>query len=314
MLRPVLIDNGPTSATAAAATPLTRAEATPATTASAPAPFQRSLPPHLTSASPQLLRCCFCGADSADIMGDHFLSCLSGGYKTLQHNKIVDIFVREANRAHAMPNREPVLFNNSNIRADLSMRLPGAGRDAPLVTDVAITHFGCATTLQAGHIGANVAATAYQQQHKDPKYRQPGLEPLLQFRGMRLLPCVFDSLGAPAPDAQQFINLLGGAIAHATSTHRSVVIRELHHRICFTIAQSSARRIVAGVAAVNDALDQQLERQNATQTHAALLSIDSHPAARETGDLARTGMHLEGDEGTASEGIDLGAGNAGGSP
>ena len=219
-------------------------------------------------------------------MGDHFLTCMHGGHKTLMHNKVVDILAREAYRAHAMPFREPVLFSNSNMRADLSLRLPGAGRDAPLVTDVAITHFAAATTLRQGHIGPNAAATAYQQHHKDNKYRQPGLTPLLQFQHMELLPCVFDYLGAPAPDAQAFINRLGRSIAHCTSTHRSVVIRELHHRICFTIAQCSARRINAGVAAVNDAFDRQQERRNATQTHAAINSFDSPSDSSEFGDAA----------------------------
>ena len=218
-------------------------------------------------------------------------------------HRIVDILAREGYRANAMPNREPVLYENSNIRADLAVRLPGAGRDAPLVTDVAVTHFASATTLQQGRIGPAAAAAAYQAQHKDTKYRQPNLgDPLLQFRDMQLLPCVFDSLGAPAPDAQAFINRLGRAIAHNTSTHRSVVIREIHQRICFTIAQCSARRIVAGVAAVNDTLDRQILQRNATQTNASILSFNEnhHSDSSGLGDLAQ--LLQEGGEGSTGDG------------
>ena len=246
-------------------------------------------------------------------MGDHFLTCMNGGFKTLMHNKVVDILAREGYRAHGMPFREPVLYANSNMRADLSLRLPGAGRDAPLVTDVAVTHFASATTLRQNVIGPNAAAVAYQKQHKDTKYGQQGLVPLLQFRDMQLLPCVFDSLGAPAPDAQQFINSLGRAIAHCTSTHRSVVIRELHQRICFTIAQCSARRIVAGVAAVNESLDRQLERRNATHTRPDPLLLDPDTMLSDSSELGGLDfLGLEGEEGTTG-GSPLAA-SAGGSP
>jgi hypothetical protein len=302
----------PAPPAAATTTAAAAAAAGPILTASSPA--QRALPPLLSGGSPQLLKCCFCGNDSADIMGDHFLTCMNGGFKTLQHSKVLDILAREGYRAHGMPLREPVLFNNNSMRADLSLRLPGEGRDAPLVTDIAVTHFASATTLRAGSVGPNTAAVAYQTQHKDPKYRQHGLVPLLQFRDMQLLPCVFDSLGAPAPDAQAYINRLGRAIAHCTSTHRSVVIRELHHRICFTIAQCSARRIVAGIAAVNDSLDRQLQQQNASHTHTALIgNEDTHSDSRELGGLAGTITITEGEEGMAGGVSGAPASNVGGS-
>lgn len=276
------------------------------------------MPEHLHQPTTTLFTCIFCGKDSADVMGDHFLSCMSGGHKTLMHNKVVDVLAREGYRAHAMPHREPTISSSSNERADLSLRLPGAGRDAPLVTDVAITHFATASALQQGRIGANAAAIAYQNAVKDTKYKKLAESPLLLFRDMQFLPCVYDSLGAPAPDAQQFLNLLGRSIAQTTSTHRSVVIRELHQRISFTIAQCTARRIIAGVAAIDDMLDRQILQRNAAHTHRDALLFEEqrdpvHSGSSELEVLAPSpSIVQEGVEGQAGRAGGLAAGSDGG--
>jgi hypothetical protein len=210
-------------------------------------------------------------------MGDHLLCCHSTGFKTLQHNKVVDILVFESLKAHAMPFREPCPFSNNNLRADVSFRLPGAGRDAPLVTDVAITHFATKGALISGAAHSpNGAAQDYLLSVKHKKYGNATFIRNTTFAKATFEHCVYDSLGAPTVEAASLIGKIGKAIADSTNRHRSVVIRELHHRLSFCVAQSTARRLHAGAASIMAQLQSNLQRtmQSANANFNTLSNID----------------------------------------
>jgi hypothetical protein len=230
------------------------------------------LPSFLEAPTENKMQCPFCSTPFAvDLYGDHVLSCVSGGHKTLMHNDVVDVLAFNARKARMQPHLEPAPFvrvsdgSVFNRRADILIRPHGAGIDAPIVSDVAITHFATEQAIKNKWSSTpHGAANTYEERVKRPKYdiariSQGGDDVKLgpQFGKAQFQHCVYDSLGAPGESAVKFIGHIVRGVASTTSQHPSVVARELHQRLSFHVARHTAKRLVIAYDSVNTQLDRQ---------------------------------------------------------
>ena len=196
--------------------------------------------------------CVLChGKTTADALGDHSLSCLHGGNKTLLHHEVLDVIFNLASKLGGIPAREAHPFpdaDNNNMRMDVVVRCPG-NRDHALLCDVAITH-----PLAQSHL-ANAsyrdqpagAATAYEAVK-----RQKYAAGVASLNNASLRPLVFDTFGGLsstcAATIKDFALLWAARVGLAAST----AVRVVMHRLVFTVVQGAARIANLNAAAYAD--------------------------------------------------------------
>ena len=194
------------------------------------------------------LRCTFCqGASLCDPLGDHSLSCMAGGNKTLVHHSVVDQVMILANKAAAQPVREhhPFVGAHRNARLDVVVRMPGS-RDQVELCDVAVVHPLGASHLAHGYAfmaaGRGGVADAYEQ----VKHRHYAAA-LATVTKTTLRPLVFDSFGGFSSSCSDLVKRLAREWGRRTGIADSTAIRNAMHRLNVEVVRGVAR--VAGANA-----------------------------------------------------------------
>lgn len=185
--------------------------------------------------------CLLChGKDKADALGDHSLSCMSGGNKTLLHHEVLDVVFDLASKLGGIPAREAHPFPDAadiNLRMDVVVRCPG-DRDKALLCDVAIVNplarahlnNAAARDLPAG------AATAYEAT-KVAKYGVAAAA----LANASLRPLVFDTFGALSETCVTTVKDFAMLWAGRAGLTRSAAMRIVAHRLVYTIVRGAAR-------------------------------------------------------------------------
>ncbi len=152
--------------------------------------------------------CVFCDG-SADPLGDHALTCMHGGHRTLLHHQIVSTIVSFASAGLMHPQREVTLPRTSNQRMDIVLR---SGFRKTQLIDVAVTH-----PLTADHIPKAIAApagaaTAYEAR-KIATYANSYDKAVEQ-----LVPCIVDTFGGWGDAARPLLNKIASAVGRRSAT------------------------------------------------------------------------------------------------
>jgi hypothetical protein len=198
------------------------------------------------------LPCVLCkGKFQSDPLGDHTLSCMAAGAKTILHHSIVDEVMALANKAFAMPRREDRPFDGQfkNSRLDVVIRLPGDRAKAKLC-DVAVIHPMAAANIK--HAGPAAAATAYEKV-KHGKY-DAAVAALRQADplggdSVELCPLVFDTLGGVSSTCVATIKQLALLWGDHAGLSPSTAVTNAFHRINFQLVQAVARLAAANMVA-----------------------------------------------------------------
>ncbi len=145
--------------------------------------------------------CNMCNKRTADIFGDHSLSCMTGGLRNRLHNTLRDQLGNLVREALLSPAIEDMPFSSEKHKRDrLDIVYSHMGRTKLL--DIAVTH-----PLREGNISSATeepggAAAKYGQDVKINTYGPAvNLEPQDTSRAMQLIPMVVDTFGAWCPNA-----------------------------------------------------------------------------------------------------------------
>ena len=141
--------------------------------------------------------CQFCLRVDADVLGDHSLSCMAGGVRTLAHNALRDKLFQLATSALLSPQREVSVFPaSSSQRIDLVVR-GGFGHRTALF-DIAITH-----ALTPGGLRAPGEAASRYEAVKTAEYGR-----FVDVNTQLFFPAVVDTFGGWGDSVRPALNVL----------------------------------------------------------------------------------------------------------
>lgn len=190
----------------------------------------------------QVERCSLChGKSACDQLGDHSLSCLSQGVKTLTHSAVLDELMKFASVAGCVPAREPHPFAaQPNLRLDAALTIPLL-RDELVLVDVAITH--ALATYNIRHSGPAAAATAYER-FKHAKYDAAvAAEADHRERAVKLVPLVMDTYGGVGQAAASLLPVIAKLWAERADVPAQIAVRMLMHKMSFTVIKCTAQTV-----------------------------------------------------------------------
>jgi hypothetical protein len=192
--------------------------------------------------------CVLCaGAAVSDVLGDHTLSCLHGGHKTLLHSRVLDVVYGLARNAQLQPQREPHPFvSHRLVRPDIAIR-PAGANNVTLLGDVTVTHPLARYHIEARRVALG-AAREYVAAEKVAKYA-PFLAAHQQLQQsaagaaqqLLFLPLAADMLGGVADDFASFVKRLAKAWGLRFGLPDSTAVRIAFHRVAFVLVAGAAR-------------------------------------------------------------------------
>ena len=170
----------------------------------------------------------------SDILGDHAMSCGTGGERISRHNHLRDALYEMAVSAGLAPTKEGrfLLPGDDRRPADVFIPYWAGGRDAAL--DVTVVN-----PLQAATVAGAATTPGFALTYAHTRKLQ-GAEEDCRRQGIAFLPLAVESLGGWHKGAEQEVKKLGAALARHTGQDEETAGRHSWGRLAMLLQRGNA--------------------------------------------------------------------------